>query len=158
MKSRNFLIKLHKEGKIQIVEPSHDIARSYIMKSDSYISSAKILLEHKRLEECVSIAYYSMYYILTALLFKIGIKSENHTASIELLKEVIGLDNAEMYHAKKERIDKQYYVDFSVTIDEVKDMIKTAENFTQKVYDFMAKLKYEDTISYQKRLKTILEI
>jgi len=39
-----------------------------------------------------------------ALLFKVGIKSENHTASILLLKELFGLDNSKILNAKKERM------------------------------------------------------
>jgi len=44
-------------------------------------------LKNKKLEEAVSMAYYSMYYSLLALLFRVGIKSENHTASIFLLRD-----------------------------------------------------------------------
>ena len=81
-----------------------------------------------------------MYYFLLALLFRVGIKSENHTASIFLLKELFGLDNSEMLKAKKERIDKQYYVDFKIVESDVKDLIKVVENFNGKIFDFLEKM------------------
>jgi cytochrome c biogenesis protein ResB len=68
MKRQRFLRKLYREGKIQIVEPSAQIQEAYWKKSESYLTSAKILLENKRLEETVSMAYYSMYYMVLALL------------------------------------------------------------------------------------------
>ena len=88
MKKINFLIKLKKERKLELIEPSEEIKESYIKKSESNLMSAKILSENNKLEESVGLAYYSMYNQLLALLSKIGIKSENHSASIILLKEL----------------------------------------------------------------------
>src|SRR3989344_8193376 len=106
MKETNFLIKLKKEGKIELVEPSEEIKDSYIKKSESNLISAKILLENNRFEESVSLTYYSMYNLLLALLFKTGIKSENHSGSIILLKKLFSLENKEILEAKRERLDK----------------------------------------------------
>ena len=86
MKTSNFLNKLKKEKKLELIEPSREVRESYLKKSESNLVSAKILLKSNMLEESVSLAYYSMYHILIALLFYVGIKSENHTASIVLLK------------------------------------------------------------------------
>ena len=88
MKRINFLAKLKKEGKLEIVEPSEEIKDSYIKKSESNIISAKILLENNRLEESVSLSYYSMYHMATALFYKTGIKCGNHAALIVLLKKI----------------------------------------------------------------------
>ena len=62
MNRLNFLNNLSREGKIQIVEPSVQVCEAYRKKSESYLISAKILFENGRLEETVSLAYYSMYY------------------------------------------------------------------------------------------------
>ena len=72
MKKMSFLEKLHKEGKIELIEPSNEIAESYKNKSESNLISAKLLQENKRLEESVSLAYYSMYNMLTSLLYMLG--------------------------------------------------------------------------------------
>lgn len=38
-------------------------------------------------------AYYSMYYMVLALLFATGIKCENHSGAIILLERLYGIDN-----------------------------------------------------------------
>lgn len=153
MKKTNFLSKLKKENKLELTEPSEEIKKSYIEKSDSSLISAKILLENQRLEEATALSYYSMYHILTALLFKIGIKSENHSASIILLKEIFEINNLKIQEAKKERIDKQYYVDFNVTKEEIESAIEQAEDFNNKIFDFIKKLTNEDIKKYRNKFE-----
>ena len=112
MKKLKFLNRLIKEGKLELVEPSEDVKKSYLEKADNSLRAAKILLQNGLYENSVVDSYYAMYNSLLALLFKVGIKSENHSGSIILLKELFNSD--ELYKkisfAKEERIDKQYYV------------------------------------------------
>ena len=117
-----------------------------------------IIEENEKLEESVSLAYYSMYNILTSLLFKIGIKSTNHSGGIILLKEIFGIDNSKIEFAKKERIDKQYYADFKITKKDAEDMIKTAEGFNAVLREFIDNLNNEDIERYGDNLREILEI
>ena len=91
-----------------------------------------------------------------ALLFKVGIKSENHTASIILLKELFGIDNKEIKVAKKERINKQYYVDFKITEIEVRRLIRMAENFNSMLFDFIEKLKNEEIERIRKKFEKLI--
>ena len=72
-----------------------------------------------------------MYHCLLALLFMCGIKCENHAASIILLKELFNAPSLsdEISFAKKERVDKQYYVDFEITRKDAEDLVKKAESF-----------------------------
>ena len=155
MKKINFLSKLKREEKL--IEPSEEMKQSYMTKSESNLISAKILLSNNRLEESVGLAYYSMYHLLMALLFKIGIKSENHSASIILLKEIFGQDNKEIFNAKTERIDKQYYVDFVITKEDVQDTIKKAESFNRKMIDFISKVNNEDVKNYRRKFLEITQ-
>lgn len=156
MKKTGFLGRLKLEGKLNLVEPSEEIKQSYIKKSESNIISAKILLENSRLEEAVALSYYSMYHMLTALLFKTGVKSENHAASIILLKGIFGIENSDIAHSKKERVDKQYYVDFRITKEEVINSIKKAEEFNSRILDFISRLTNKDVIGYRKKLKGVV--
>ncbi len=127
MKKSDFFSRLQEEGKLQLVPPSEDIMTSYLKKSDSHLISAKLLLENVRLEESVSLTYYSMYYMLLSLFFRAGIKCENHSAAIILLKELFNIDNSLISYAKKERIDKQYYVDFKIMKEEVEELISAKD-------------------------------
>jgi len=155
MKKSKFLNKLKKERKLKLVDSSEEIKQSYIKKSESNLSSSKILLDNDKLEEAISLTYYSMYHLLTALLFKIGIKCENHTASIILLKNLFNLNNNAIKTAKKERIDKQYYTDFSIKKQEVLEAIQDAEDFNNLLLDFISKITGKDIKEYREKFEEL---
>ena len=89
MKNIKFLIKLKKEGKINLMASSEEVKESYLKDSESYFISSKMLFKDNRLKESTQLIYFSVYYSILALLFRIGIKSENHACSIILLKEIL---------------------------------------------------------------------
>ena len=157
MKKSDFFNRLQEEGKLQMVLPSEEIMSSYLKKSDSHLVSAKLLLKNNRLEESVSLTYYSMYYMLLSLLFRVGIKCENHSAAIILLKELFSIDNSLISFAKKERIDKQYYVDFKIMKEEVKELIEAAEIFNSTIFDFIEKLNSEKIAEFRTKMETLLK-
>jgi uncharacterized protein (UPF0332 family) len=133
-----FLNKLKKEKKLELVEPSEDICQSYSDKSADCLKSAKLLLQNNLYENSVTMSYYAMYNQLTAFLFQIGIKCENHAGSILLLKFLF--NNKELFtiisNAKKERIDKQYYVTTKkdeITKEIAVDLLNNAEEFVLKM-------------------------
>lgn len=123
MKKAGFLRRLHKEEQLKIIEPSEKIKQAYMEKSSASIKSEEILLQNSLLENSVPAAYYSMYNMIMALFFKAGIKCENHAGSIILLKELFLFDNSKIEFAKKERVNKQYYVDFKISKEEVENLI-----------------------------------
>jgi len=140
MKKQNFLNKLRKEGKLDLVESSEEMKLSYLEKAENCLKSAKILFQNQLYENSVSEAYYCMYNSLLALLFKIGIKSENHSASIIIFKELFNEES--LYKiislAKEERIDKQYYVE-SKQITKVNK--ESCNIIIIKAEDFLVKIK-----------------
>jgi hypothetical protein len=60
----NFLNKLKKEGKFELVDPSESICESYSEKSANCLKSAKLLLQNNIYENSVSRSYYAMYNLL----------------------------------------------------------------------------------------------
>jgi len=158
MKKINFLNNLYKEEKLKETAPSTDIKTAYLEKSAKSLSSAKILLKTGNLEDAVALAYYAMYHCLLALLFRVGIKCENHNAAIILLKEAFNIDNKEISKAKSERVDKQYYIDFSVTKNEVAESIKIAEDFIAELTDFIEKLTEEKIKEYHNKITALIGI
>ena len=151
MKKISFLIRLNKEGKLKEVESSDEIKEAYLQRSSESLSSAKTLLEVGNLKDSVALAYYSMYHCLLAALFKIGIKCENHMASIILLKEVFGIDNTKISKAKSERVDKQYYISFTINQEEAYKSIKIAEEFITEINNLIATLNKEEIEKYHKK-------
>ena len=159
MKNTIFLTKTYKENKLSLVEPSEEIMESYLKKSEDHFESAKILLKFGKLEESISMAYYGMYHCLQALLFKCGIKCENHTASIILLKELFKEQELAkiISFAKKERIDRQYYVDFSITESDAKEMILKAQDLITSCRLLIKRLTLERIDTLREELKTSLK-
>lgn len=93
------------QGKLKLVEPSEIVSKSYIQKSKTTLGSSKLLFSAKHYEDSIALIYYSMYYSLQSLLFRVGIKSENHTASIILLELLFDFDISNISLAKQKRID-----------------------------------------------------
>jgi len=140
-----FLNKLKREDKLELIEPSEAIQESYSQKSIDCLKSAKLLLQNNLFENSIGMSYYAMYNLLLALLFRVGIKCENHGASILLLKLLFEKNDLSklISEAKKERIDKQYYVTTEkddVTKEVAEELLNNSENFVLKMKVLLQKL------------------
>src|SRR3989344_3923024 len=162
MKELNFLKKLKRKGIIELVESSEEMKLSYLTKAENCLKSANILFQNRLYENSTSEAYYCMYNSLLSLLFKIGIKSENHSASIILFDKLFG--NKELVKiiswAKEERIDKQYYVEtqqiVKVTKESCNEMVLKAEDFLVKMRLLISELNNEKVDSARKAFDELL--
>ena len=162
MKKIIFLKNLIKSRKLELVEPSNEMKSSYLSKSENCLKSSIILFKNKLYENSTSEAYYCMYNCLLALLFQIGIKSENHSASIILFERLF--DNKELAKialwAKEERIDKQYYVEtqqiIKATKESCNEMINKAEDFLLKMKIIINELGNEDIKNIRKSFEELL--
>lgn len=151
-----FLKKLHKDALLQLVAPSREMKIAYLKKSESHLTSARLLFDNDLFEQSVSMAYYSMYYSVLALFFATGIKCENHTAAIILLSEVFAIDNTELEYAKTERKDKQYYVTSAPVRDDAVSLIKTAESFNAELLDVIDRLTNEKIEKFRKKFVSLI--
>ena len=146
MRRLDFLSRLKTEGKLLLVEPSNEISDSYLGKADNCLRSARILLDSDLYENSVSMSYYAMYNSLTALLFKVGVKCENHAGSIVVFRELFG--RKDLYRtvsfAKKERIDKQYYVSLVLTKKSAVVLYRKAEDFLLEIKLMIKNVRGED--------------
>lgn len=105
-------------------------------------------------------SYYAMYNLLLALLFRAGIKCENHGGSILLLKLLFG--EKDLYKlisdAKKERIDKQYYVTTEkdeITKEIADELLTNAEEFVLKMKLLIKNLNNDQIEELRKKFETI---
>jgi len=112
MKNWDFLNKLRKEGKLEVIEISEQMSLSYEKKGVECREVANLAFNNGYFESAITQSYYSMYNNVLSLFFKCGIKCENHSASALLLKEFFNQENLSLIFskAKEERIDKQYYI------------------------------------------------
>jgi uncharacterized protein (UPF0332 family) len=138
-------MRLRRKGKIDLVEPSEEIKASYLIKSKSNLESAKILMNAEKHEESISMAYFSMYNCILALLFKCGIKSENHSASIIIFESLFRQEELAdiIKQGKKERIDSQYYTNSSISKYDCENIIKKADFFSLECKSIIKRLDNE---------------
>lgn len=158
-KDLKFLNKLNRENKLELVEPSDDICVSYLIKAEDSFKSAKLLFDNDLHENSVAMSYYAMYNSLLALLFKIGIKSENHTGSIILLRELFA--NHEIHSAiekaKKERINRQYYVnDEEISKEATQNLLKDAEEILLELKTVINTLNNQKIEDYRTKLNKLI--
>jgi len=101
-------------------------------------------------------AYYSMYHAMTALLFRAGIRCENHTGAIMLLDELFGMDITSLDEAKRMRVDTQYYVDRALTLEDVEELIRVAGEFHDLVHDRIDRITMEEIAKVRKMLERMI--
>ncbi len=93
---------------LSFVNPNENLSEIYLEKSNK---SLKLL---KKLEEdfdewIISTAYYALYHRVYAALIKIGIKSKNHSCTIELISYFIPTLKELLVKYKTLRESIQYY-------------------------------------------------
>lgn len=162
MTNSDFLNKLKKEGRLEIVENSEQISLSYEKKSIECREVSNLAFNNGYFESAITQSYYSMYNNVLSLFFKCGIKCENHSAAAILLKDFFKQNDLYILFskAKTERIDKQYYVtpfqDNPVTKESAKEMISIAMQFNPQLIAFKNNLRLEEIKKIREKLIIIL--
>ena len=161
MKKLNFLNKLNSEESLKLVEPSEEISKSYLIKSDKCIQVAKLAYGAGIHENAVSEAYYSIYNAVMSLFFKCGIKCENHSGAVILIKELFKLEDLyEIFSEfKKDRIDNQYYISIiesePINKEKCSERIRTAQRFNVELRAFIGKITIQEINEIRKRFEKI---
>ncbi len=150
MKKSDFLAKLKTEESLKLVEPSEEISKSYLTKSDKCMQVANLAYNAGIYENAVSEAYYSIYNSVLSLFYKCGIKCENHSGAVILIRKLFHLE--ELYNIfsefKKDRIDNQYYIPIigtePINKEKCNERIKTAQKFNAKIISYSDNLKIKE--------------
>ncbi len=122
------------------------LSTAYSKKSEKTLKAAQLLYEHDFLEESIALTYYAMYHKATALLRQANIISKSHTTTIHTLS-LFGVNSTPIKHAKRERIDKQYYVDAKVVRKEARELLEQARTFIGEIDLMMDSLTQEQLAS-----------
>ncbi|MBS3137305.1 HEPN domain-containing protein [Candidatus Woesearchaeota archaeon] len=161
MKRLNFLNKLRAEESLMLVEPSEEISKSYLIKSDKCIQVAKLAYDAGIYENAVSEAYYAIYNTVISLFFKCGIKCENHSGAVILIKELFKLENLYLIFSefKKDRIDNQYYVPIfdiePINKEKCNERIRTAQKFNAEIRAYIGRLTIIEINNLREKFKRI---
>lgn len=70
-------------------DSSTNFVKASLSRADRALSSAKLLLKHRKPEDAVSRAYYSMFHATRAILFARSLRAKTHKGVITLFGEHI---------------------------------------------------------------------
>ncbi len=150
MKKLRWCTKI-KEG-IKLTEPNETISSSYLNLAKSSLRRAEVMLKENDLLWSTVMLYYAEYYALYAFLVRIGVKCENHSCSILLVKHLLGADKIATIEAHKERrIDAQYYLKIS-SGEEIRKMFQEAKFFISFFDDLISQIGQTKLTSFRNKI------
>ena len=126
-----------KQG-MKLIEPNHNLSEEYYKNAEETLRIANLIKNSGSNMWLATQKYYTEYLAAYSLLMKIGIKSEIHSCTIEIIRllekeKILDFDFSKALEEDKElRIENQYYlknkpVDFdSKKIAEILLKIRTA--------------------------------
>jgi uncharacterized protein (UPF0332 family) len=141
------------------VEPNDTLASAYLKKAEDAMEAMHSVASN---DWKISTGYYSLYFSLYAVLTKIGIKSENHTCTIALMRHLIGdfftPDECEMLEkARQARVETQYYVSGDVSGVYVDALAHQVPRFLVKCRGIVEGLKEKDVQALRRSFSSLIE-
>ena len=120
--------------------------RDFIEKAEKFLSTAENALNTGDYDSCVSRCYYAMFFMAEAALLTKSLTASSHKGVISLFGEHFvkakilerNLGKA-LNDAYDKRLVGDYGVGFTVTEQQAKDLLKTAQDFVQKLKSYLKK-------------------
>jgi len=143
---------------IRLTKPSDNMVRAYLQKSKNALKSMEINAQAGLTEWAVSACYYAEYFVVYALLCKIGVKSEIHDCTITLF-EFLFSDSIpaeivkELRSSKSNRVETQYYTQ-EITVD-LNQVLTQAKRFVLEIEKTLDSLNSERIEQLQDKLKRV---
>jgi len=120
--------------------------KDFTEKADKFVSTAKQALSIGDYDSCVSRCYYAMFFMAEAVLLTKNLTASSHKGVISLFGEhfvktkIFERNLGKAFNdAYDKRLVGDYGVGFTVTEQEAKDLLETAQNFIQKLKDHLEK-------------------
>jgi len=118
----------------------------FIKKAEKFLDTAEHALNTEDYDSCVSRCYYAMFFVAEAVTLTEGLSASSHKGVISLFGEHFvktGIFERELGKALNDAYDKRligdYGVGFTVTREEAKDLLETAQNFIQEIKSYLKK-------------------
>lgn len=131
---------------IMPVEPNDNLACAYLKKAEDALEAMHSVPSN---DWKISTGYYALYFSLYAVLMKIGIKSENHTCTIvlmrHLLRDFFAPDECEILEkARQARVETQYYISSDASGGFVDTLAQQVPRFLMKCRGIVDGLKEKE--------------
>jgi len=124
---------------------SRSFVEASLGRAEKALKSAKLLEENGELEDAASRAYYAMFHATRALLFSKGMNAKTHKGVISLFGEKIvkqGIMSEEYADMLRKAFDLRQKSDYEIytetSVELVKEVIKNAEQFIERVKELVA--------------------
>jgi uncharacterized protein (UPF0332 family) len=118
--------------------------RDFMKKAEKFLTTAEHALNIGDYDSCVSRSYYAMFFMGEAVLLTKNLSASSHKGVISLFGEHFvktGIFDREMGKALNDAYDKRlvgdYGIGFIVTEEEARDLLETAQNFVQKLKNYL---------------------
>jgi len=120
--------------------------RDLIEKAEKFLRTAEQTLGIEDYDSCVSRCYYAMFFMAEAALLTKSLTASSHKGVISLFGEHFvktkilerNLGKA-LNDAYDKRLVGDYGVGFTVTEQQAKDLLKTAQDFVRKLKNYLKK-------------------
>ncbi|MBS3173688.1 HEPN domain-containing protein [Candidatus Woesearchaeota archaeon] len=124
--------------KILRIKPNIIISESFLNQAEITLSKIQRSIEEGDYLWASVKIYYSAYYSLTAFLWRVGLKSENHDCAIKITAYVLNDTEIEktLDNLKSSRIDNQYYLKIS-DASVLKENYEAAKLLYAKFYNLL---------------------
>ncbi len=144
---------------IKLVSESENLQKAYLRKSRTALQAMEVNAKAGLDEWTISASYYAKYFVIYALLSRIGIKCEIHDCTIALFSYLFENDvpshlMQDLRQAKEDRVDAQYYSK-EVKIDSSNIIAKT-KDFVIKIEEIIDGLNPQTIAGIRKKLKAML--
>ena len=118
--------------------------KDFIDKAEKFLITAEKALRIEDYDSCASRCYYAMFFMAEAALLTNNLTASSHKGVISLFGEHFvktkildrNLGKA-LNDAYDKRIVGDYGVGFSVTKEEAQDLLETAQDFVQKLKNYL---------------------
>jgi len=118
--------------------------KDFMEKAEKFLTTAEHALNIGDYDSCVSRCYYAMFFMAEAVLLTKNVSASSHKGIISLFGEHFvktGIFDREMGKALNDAYDKRlvgdYGIGFIVTEEEARDLLETAQNFVQKLENYL---------------------
>ncbi|MBI3842781.1 MAG: hypothetical protein HY295_06550 [Thaumarchaeota archaeon] len=145
---------------IKIVSESINLQKAYLKKSENAIKSMDANATAGIDEWVVSTSYYAKYFVIYALLSRIGVKCEIHDCTLAVFEylfsgEIPTTFIQNLQQSKDDRVDAQYYTG-AIKINPSK-LIADTKAFVLKIQEIIDKLTQSKITALQSKLRTALQ-
>jgi uncharacterized protein (UPF0332 family) len=139
---------------VTLVEPSVNLSRVYVVKAEEALDAMESVRPRNWK---FSTGYYALYFALYSVMMRVGIRSEIHTCSIEVMRSVLSSyfnakDVSMVERAQKARVEAQYYSSHEIPDPFLEELCRFCPRFVVHCKRIGEQLTESDILSLREAL------